>query len=93
MANHTSSGGGDSRRPVTFHIQVDDYRVHKIPGIDGAKIGSCYVRADELVAQLHLDSWLSVNPRVPYRNAPTSETNTPRFAAAPSLDSISRQLF
>lgn len=55
--------------PVEFTIHVDDFRAHRIPGIPNAKVGSCYIRADELVKHLDLDKWLSVNPRVPARSA------------------------
>ena len=55
--------------PIEFNIAVDDFRAHRIPGMEGAKVGSCYIRASELVNHLDLDNWLEVNPRVPNRNA------------------------
>lgn len=55
--------------PVQFHIHVDDFQFHAIPGIPNAKVGSCFIRGDELVNHLDLDQWLTVNPRVPKRNA------------------------
>jgi AIPR protein len=55
--------------PVQFQIHVDDFRSHRIPGISNAKLGSCFIRGDELVKHLDLDQWLSVNPRVPVRSA------------------------
>jgi hypothetical protein len=64
MANRASS-----RAPIQFQIHVDDFRSHRIPGLPNAKIGSCFIRGDELVKHLDLDEWLSVNPRVPVRNA------------------------
>lgn len=67
MASKSSNGA--ARHPVTFHLDVDDYRSHRIPGIEGAKVGSCYIRAKELVDRLDLDGWMEINPRVPNRNA------------------------
>lgn len=55
-------------RPVEFKITVDDFRAHRVPGLAGAKVGSCFVRANELINHLDLDKWLDVNPRVPTRN-------------------------
>jgi AIPR protein len=52
-----------------FLIHVDDFRSHRIPGIPSAKLGSCFIRGDELVNHLDLDQWLTVNPRVPVRSA------------------------
>jgi AIPR protein len=57
------------RAPVQFQVHVDDFRSHRIPGLLNAKVGSCFIRGDELVKHLDLDEWLSVNPRVPVRNA------------------------
>jgi len=54
---------------VQFAIRVDDFQSHRIPGIPDAKVGSCFIRGDELVDHLDLDEWLKVNPRVPVRNA------------------------
>jgi len=54
---------------VQFRIHVDDFKSHRIPGILNAKVGSCFIRGDELVDHLDLDEWLDVNPRVPVRNA------------------------
>jgi len=64
MANRVSR-----HAPVQFQVHVDDFRSHRIPGLANAKVGSCFIRADELVKHLDLDEWLSVNPRVPVRNA------------------------
>ncbi|HMN41989.1 MAG TPA: AIPR family protein [Phycisphaerales bacterium] len=55
--------------PVEFLVHVDDFRSHRIPGIPNAKVGSCFIRGDELVKHLDLDKWRAVNPRVPSRNA------------------------
>lgn len=66
MATSSSNGG---HRPVEFTIYVDDFRAHRIPGLTDAKVGSCYIRASELVKHLDLDKWLDVNPRVPNRNS------------------------
>jgi len=55
--------------PKMFTFHVNDFRVHPIPGILNAKIGSCYIRASDLVNHLDLDDWLQVNPRVPNRTA------------------------
>jgi hypothetical protein len=64
MANRVSRNA-----PVQFQVHVDDFRSHRIPGLANAKVGSCFIRGDELVKHLDLDDWLSVNPRVPVRNA------------------------
>src|SRR5579862_6804849 len=56
-------------RPVDFLVHVDDFRVHRIPGLPDAKVGSAFVSAAEIVKHLPLDDWLKVNPRVPNRNA------------------------
>ncbi|MCW5775312.1 MAG: AIPR family protein [Phycisphaeraceae bacterium] len=55
--------------PVEFLVHVDDFRSHRIPGLSNSKVGSCFIRADELVKHLDLDEWLAVNPRVPTRSA------------------------
>lgn len=65
MASNRSSHSA----PVQFQVHVDDFRAHRIPGISNAKLGSCFIRGDELVKHLDLDKWLSVNPRVPKRSA------------------------
>ena len=57
------------REPAQFQVHVDDFRSHRIPGLTNAKVGSCFIRGDELVKHLNLDDWMSVNPRVPVRNA------------------------
>ena len=54
-------------RPVEFLIHVDDFRVHRIPGLPKAKVGSAFISASEIVKHLPLDDWLKVNPRVPNR--------------------------
>jgi hypothetical protein len=64
MANRVSH-----HAPAQFQVHVDDFRSHRIPGLPHAKVGSCFIRGDELVKHLDLDEWLSVNPRVPVRNA------------------------
>ena len=71
MADHTSPDGA---QPVHFTIHVDDFRSQRIPGIPGAKVGSAFVRASELIEHLPLDEWLRVNPRIPDRNAAKSLT-------------------
>jgi len=63
------SSSMDGVRPVEFNVHVDDFRAHRIPGLPEAKVGSCYIRASELVKHLDLDEWLDVNPRVPNRSA------------------------
>ena len=55
--------------PVEFLVHVDNFRSHRIPGLPKAKLGSCFIRGDELVKHLDLDKWLGVNPRVPARTA------------------------
>jgi len=55
--------------PVEFMVHVDDFRSHRIPGLSNSKVGSCFIRGDELVKHLDLDKWLVVNPRVPTRSA------------------------
>ncbi|MBX3322000.1 MAG: AIPR family protein [Phycisphaeraceae bacterium] len=54
---------------VEFLVHVDDFRSHRIPGLTNSKVGSCFIRGDELIKHLDLDKWLAVNPRVPTRSA------------------------
>lgn len=63
------SASKTASRAVEFIINVDDFRVHRIPGLPKAKVGSAFVSASEVVKSLPLDDWLRVNPRVPNRNA------------------------
>lgn len=60
---------GPRSSTVEFLVHVDDFRTHRIPGLKKAKVGSCFIRGDELVKHLDLDKWLVVNPRVPTRSA------------------------
>jgi hypothetical protein len=66
MARSTSKTG---IRPVEILIHVDDFRSQRIPGLLNAKVGSAFLTAAEVVKHLPLDDWLTVNPRVPNRNA------------------------
>lgn len=69
LKGHSMSDKASSPLGVcSFSIHIDDFRSHRIPGVPGAKLGSCYIRASELVNHLDLDDWLRVNPRVPNRN-------------------------
>lgn len=65
----TVTSAPKSGAPTVLKVRADDFRAHPIPGVDGAKVGSCYVNAADLIVHLPLDGWLNVNPRVPSRNA------------------------
>ena len=56
-------------RPVELFIHVTDFKSQPLPGVPGAKVGSAFLSAAELVKHLQLDDWLKVNPRVLNRNA------------------------
>lgn len=58
-----------SGAPTVLKVRVDEFRAHPIPGVEGAKVGSCYISAADLIIHLPFDKWLQVNPRVPSRNA------------------------
>jgi hypothetical protein len=51
--------------PFTFTIPTHEYRSLPIPGLDGTKLGDCFVSVAALPHQL--DSFMEVNPRVPNR--------------------------
>jgi AIPR protein len=59
------SGGQSVRRPYTFTIPTNEYRSLPIPGLDGAKVGDCFVEVTALPE--NLDHFMEVNPRVPNR--------------------------
>jgi hypothetical protein len=49
-----------------FTISTQEYRSLPIPGLDGVKVGDCFVRVTDLPEQL--DRFMRVNPRVPNRS-------------------------
>jgi hypothetical protein len=53
--------------PFTFTISTSEYRALPIPGLDGTKIGECFVSVTALPEQL--DAFMEVNPRVPSRTS------------------------
>lgn len=52
--------------PLTITLPADDFKVLNIPGVDGARLGVCYVRATDIPADL--DRFMEINPRVPSRS-------------------------
>lgn len=52
---------------LQLNLPVEEYRALPIPGVGEAKLGVCYVRAVDLPPAL--DSFMSINPRVPSRTA------------------------
>ena len=64
-----ASDSATGARPVELLVHVTDFKSQPLPGVPGAKVGSAYLSAAELVKHLLLDDWLKVNPRVPNRNA------------------------
>jgi len=51
--------------PFTFTVPTMEYRSLPIPGLDGTKIGDCFVSVTALPEEL--DQFMEVNPRVPSR--------------------------
>lgn len=54
-----------SRAPFIFSIPINEYRSLPIPGLEGTKVGDCFVEVTALPD--HLDDFMEVNPRVPNR--------------------------
>src|SRR5438552_13219952 len=52
--------------PFTFTIPTHEYRSLPIPGLDGTKVGDCFVSVTALPEEL--DHFMEVNPRVPNRS-------------------------
>ena len=52
-------------KSLSFTIPVNEYRSMPIPGFEDSKLGTCYVRATDIPAEL--DDFMRVNPRVPNR--------------------------
>ena len=48
-----------------FKMPVTGYRSLQIPGVDGARMGMCFLRVTDLPI---LDDFMAVNPRVPPRS-------------------------
>ncbi len=46
-------------------IAVTGFRTLQIPGVDGARLGTCFVRVTDL--PIGLDAFMAINPRVPSR--------------------------
>jgi AIPR protein len=53
--------------PRSFTVPADEFRSLPIPGYDGAKIGTCFVKVTDLPPGLA--DFMKVNPRVPKRTA------------------------
>lgn len=51
---------------VDVYLPVDEYRAMTLPGVNHAKLGSCFVRVLDLPGVL--DEYMEVNPRVPNRS-------------------------
>jgi hypothetical protein len=51
--------------PFTFKIPTHEYRSLPIPGLDGTKVGDCFVSVTGLPEEL--GNFMKVNPRVPNR--------------------------
>jgi AIPR protein len=51
--------------PFTFTVPTHEYRSLPIPGLEGTKVGDCFVTVTSLPEEL--DRFMEVNPRVPNR--------------------------
>jgi|SRR5579872_1422263 len=51
--------------PFTFTVPTHEYRSLPIPGLEGTKMGDCFVAVTALPEEL--DNFMEVNPRVPNR--------------------------
>ena len=51
--------------PFTFVVPTHEYRSLPIPGLEGTKVGDCFVTVTSLPQEL--DRFMEVNPRVPNR--------------------------
>lgn len=51
--------------PLKIELHVDEFRSLPIPGVEGAKMGDCFVRVTDIPGSL--DAYMEVNPRVPQR--------------------------
>ena len=51
--------------PFTFNVPTLEYRSLPIPGLEGTKMGDCFVAVTALPEEL--DNFMEVNPRVPNR--------------------------
>lgn len=51
--------------PFTFSVPTHEYRSLPIPGLEGTKVGDCFVSVTALPEDL--DKFMEVNPRVPNR--------------------------
>jgi hypothetical protein len=51
--------------PFTFTVPTFEYRSLPIPGLQGTKVGDCFIRVTDLPKEL--DRFMEVNPRVPNR--------------------------
>ncbi len=65
MAKTTHGDAGASHFPFIFSISTHEYRSLPIPGLEGTKMGDCFVEVTALPARL--DEFMEVNPRVPNR--------------------------
>lgn len=51
---------------LVLRLPVSEYKAVEVPGVAGAKMGSCFVRVTDLPVEL--DSYMEINPRVPSRS-------------------------
>jgi hypothetical protein len=51
--------------PFTFTVPTHEYRSLPIPGLDGTKVGDCFIQVTALPEEL--EKFMEVNPRVPNR--------------------------
>lgn len=52
---------------LRIELPIDDFRSLPVSGVDGAKLGVCYVKVTDLPATL--DDFMEINPRVPSRTS------------------------
>lgn len=67
MTVRTNSASASTSVSLSFTIPAEEFRSLPIPGYDGAKIGTCFVRVTDLPSDLA--DFMKVNPRVPKQNA------------------------
>lgn len=51
---------------LRLQLPVEDFRSLSIPGVQNAKLGTCFVRVTDIPGLL--DNYMEINPRVPSRN-------------------------
>jgi hypothetical protein len=65
MTKTTHGDAGPARLPFVFSLLTQEYRSLPIPGLEGTKMGDCFVEVTALPERL--DEFMEVNPRVPNR--------------------------